>query len=308
MRISGAYKVMALVAVLIIAAGAAMITAGEAGAAPGHVPYPVLRINQSIGQVTLRIPTPACSGGGTSCVWMLFVNEPKTGTVVGSVTGTSGVLTIDFPDFCGGIQADALIGPAPWVQKAGTRRHIDNCGGSTTTTTEGNGGGSTTTTTEGGGGGSTTTTTTEGGGGGSTTTTTQGGGNGGSTTTTDPSSTTTTLSGGGTTTTIPGTQQAGGGGTQGTGSSTTSSTSGLPYGYGSSSGSGGGGSGSNDTLPFTGGNLQPLVILGTILVLLGGVLLSNVERRRRVVLRAARVDTGQVRDGVRKASSWFLGL
>ncbi|HEX7442814.1 MAG TPA: hypothetical protein VF320_02945 [Acidimicrobiales bacterium] len=56
---------------------------------------------------------------------MLFFNEPATGAVVGTATGTSGTLTIAYPrDFCGVIQADALIGPAPWRSKVGHQRTI----------------------------------------------------------------------------------------------------------------------------------------------------------------------------------------
>jgi hypothetical protein len=50
-----------------------------------------------------------------------------------------------------------------------------------------------------------------------------------------------------------------------------------------------------------------LIILGVGLMLLGGLLLSTVESRRRMLRRAEAI-TLDVKDGARKTSSWFLGL
>jgi hypothetical protein len=61
-------------------------------------------------------------------------------------------------------------------------------------------------------------------------------------------------------------------------------------------------------LPFTGADLPPLVLLGIVLILLGGFLLTTVESRRRLLRRAAVIRADQVNDGVRRTSSWFLGL
>ena len=57
------------------------------------------------------------------------MNEPKLPgqPVVGSVTGSSGSLTIKYPQFCGVIQADVLLGPAAWRYKFGFRRQINTC-------------------------------------------------------------------------------------------------------------------------------------------------------------------------------------
>jgi hypothetical protein len=88
--------------------------------------------------VTLTIPTPPCAPDQQGCKWVLFVNEPDVAgkPVVGSVTGTSGVLTVKYPaDFCGVLQADARTGP-PFVQVYGIRHHVGgDCPPPTTTTT-----------------------------------------------------------------------------------------------------------------------------------------------------------------------------
>ena len=62
------------------------------------------------------------------------------------------------------------------------------------------------------------------------------------------------------------------------------------------------------TLPFTGVDLRPLVILGSALILLGGLLLSSYESRRRLLRRAAAIRPSHISSGVRRTSSWFLGL
>lgn len=62
------------------------------------------------------------------------------------------------------------------------------------------------------------------------------------------------------------------------------------------------------TLPFTGVDLRPLLVLGSALILLGGLLLSSYESRRRLLRRAAAVRPSNITSGARKASSWFLGL
>lgn len=62
------------------------------------------------------------------------------------------------------------------------------------------------------------------------------------------------------------------------------------------------------TLPFTGVDLRPLLILGSTLILVGGLLLSSFESRRRLLRRAAAVRPSHVASGARRASSWFLGL
>ncbi len=126
------YRLAAGAAALAIALGAGLATAGSAWSAPGHghSPHnPVLRIDQSLHQIQLTIPAPACPPADAGCTWMLYVGEPRVAgrPTVAAVTGSSGTLTIPFPVFCGVIQADALIGPAPWTYRAGIRRTIDTC-------------------------------------------------------------------------------------------------------------------------------------------------------------------------------------
>ncbi len=124
-----AYRVGAVVATSLVALGAALVFTDTAWAGNRHVHYPVLRIDNAIHQVQLTIPTPSCPPSQPSCEWMLYVGEPLVPgkPTVAAVTGTSGQLTLPFPAFCGVLQADALVGPAPWTRQAGTRKTISTC-------------------------------------------------------------------------------------------------------------------------------------------------------------------------------------
>jgi hypothetical protein len=280
MRNSGVNRTVAVVAAVLVVTGAVLVTAGTAWSAPGHAvqPHPrsahvavqprlrsahhavqprvgskrsILRWDVAGGMAVLIIPTPPCPVSNEACQWKLLINEPKVPgePTVGSVTGTSGVLALTFPpNFCGVIQADSLIGPAPWTLTHGIRRRIDTCGTPPTTTA----------------------------------------------TTKPPTKTTTT--------TKP---------PKVTAASTTPTTSALPFTMATSV--------SPTTtlaattpaaaqLPFTGLDIKPLVLLGSALILFGGLLLTTVESRRRALQRAAAIRLEDVREGTRKASSWFLGL
>jgi len=166
-RSSGLYRALAAVAIASVATGMLMVTAGAAWSAPkARTPRPprmvssapstgtgeimpspvapnqrgyshaVLRFNVAAAEAVLTLPTPPCPVAEPGCVWRLIINEPKApgAPVVGSVTGTSGVLTLPFPAYCGVIQADAQIGPV-WVQRNGIRHKIDNCVTPPTTST-----------------------------------------------------------------------------------------------------------------------------------------------------------------------------
>jgi hypothetical protein len=88
----------------------------------------VLKFVSSGNEVTLKIPTPPCPATSPACRWMLFVNEPDVPakTVAGLVTGSSGTLSIAYPtNFCGVIQADVYLGPAPWHLRFGHQRTIE---------------------------------------------------------------------------------------------------------------------------------------------------------------------------------------
>ena len=61
------------------------------------------------------------------------------------------------------------------------------------------------------------------------------------------------------------------------------------------------------SLPYTGTDVRSLVVLGTLLVLTGGVLLTSVESRRRRLVRTAAFTVDHVKDGARRSSDWFLG-
>jgi len=285
---SGLYRAVAVVAIVLVAFGAALVSAGTAWSAPGHPSgthdrssQPQLTYDNATQQFQLQLPTPVCPKTAPDCVWMLWVNEPQvSGTpLVGAKTGSSGTVTVTVPNFCGLVQADAELGPAPWKFVIGIRRHLDSCESSTTTTTMVP---PTTTTTTSGSGSSTTTTTS----GAAPSTTT--------TTTVAPTSTTTTVApkvaaASTTTVELPFTGA--------TSSSTTTVTAEAAKPTAAAT-----------QLPFTGADLRPLVLLGSMMIILGGFLLSTVESRRRMLRRASAVKLDQVKDGARKTSSWFLGL
>lgn len=278
---SGLYRAVAVIAVVLVAFGAALVSAGAAWSAPGHPsgPHagssqPQLTYDSATQQFELQLPTPVCPKTVPDCVWMLWVNEPQmSGTpLVGAKTGSSGTLTVTVPNFCGVVQADAELGPAPWTFVKGIRRHLDSCESSTTTTKV-----PPTTTTTSGAAPSTTTTTTV-----------------------APTSTTTTVAPTSTTTTVAPKVAA---------ASTT--TVALPFTGATSSSTTTVGAKSTapaTQLPFTGADLRPLVLLGSMMIILGGFLLSTVESRRRMLRRASAIKLDQVKDGARKTSSWFLGL
>jgi hypothetical protein len=135
---SGLYRAAVVVALALVALGATLVSAGAAWSAPIRASAPYLTYNSALQALQLRIPTPVCPGSAVDCQWMLWVNEPQVAgkPIVGEVTGTSGTLSVNIPNFCGTVQADALIGPAPWIFARGIRRHFDSCttGGASPTT------------------------------------------------------------------------------------------------------------------------------------------------------------------------------
>ncbi len=110
---------------------------GAALAAEGTSSSAVIIFDDAAHQAQLIIPTPACPASQPDCQWKFFLNEPKLSVDVGTVYGTSGTLTIDYPSgFCGVIQADAYVGP-PWVPKRGFQHTIEDCAPPDTTMTTG---------------------------------------------------------------------------------------------------------------------------------------------------------------------------
>jgi hypothetical protein len=97
------------------------LTVGVAPAAGAAERSPVLTFSSD--RVTLTLPTQGCPHRRPDCEWMLFVNEPMTGKLVGTATGpgtTTGALTVALPAFfCGVVQGDALVGPSPWKKVVG---------------------------------------------------------------------------------------------------------------------------------------------------------------------------------------------
>jgi hypothetical protein len=267
---SGLYRAVAVAALALLALGSALVSAGAAWSAP-RPSMPYLTYNSAQQALQLRIPTPVCPRSTLDCQWMLWVNEPQLAgkPFVGAVTGTSGTLSVDVPNFCGTVQADALRGPAPWKFVEGIRRHLDSCMPTTTTT--------------GGANPSTTTTTTV------------------------PPTTTTTVAPTTTSTTVAPTttSTAAVKGAAAAASAlpfTDVSTTTTPEAVAAASVT------PASQLPFTGADLRPLIILGSAMILLGGFLLSTVESRRRTLRRASAIRLDHVKDSAHRASSWFLGL
>ncbi len=118
-----AMSIIAGLTLIVLSEGMQTVSSGAAGgSAPGR-----LEFDDAAQQLTLTIPTPACVPGHEGRKWVLFVNEPRAPgkPVVGSVTGSTGVLTVKYPpDFCGVLQADARTGP-PYVQVYGLLHTVD---------------------------------------------------------------------------------------------------------------------------------------------------------------------------------------
>jgi hypothetical protein len=207
-------------------------------------PTSLLAFDDAAQQVTLTVPTPPCAPGQEGCKWVLFVNEPKLAgkPVVGSVTGTAGVLTVKYPpNFCGVLQADARTGP-PYIQVYGLLHTVkgSDCAPPPTPT-------STTAAAP------------------TTTTTASGPLAGSAQPPTPPSAAAAAVSppmlGAGVASTLPTAEPA----------TASGSGSGVPA-----------VSGKPTQLPFTGASVKPLMIVGLTLVALGLFLVSTNRSRRRV--------------------------
>ncbi len=123
------WRLVGIVAIFGIL-GAGIVAGGSAGADPSSGATLTFSSTQQL--VLMDIPAGSCPSGGSTCTWMLYVNEPgRSGQpAVASVTGTSGTLSVPYPpDFCGVIQADALVGPGNWVYQTGARESIHTCPG-----------------------------------------------------------------------------------------------------------------------------------------------------------------------------------
>ena len=116
-----------VVAVVMATLGLLATISGTASASVPPNAFPTIRFWSAQNEVTLQVPTPACPASRPSCEWTLFVNEPDVPaqTMVGAVSGTSGILTVAYPaDFCGVIQADAILGPSPVRLEVGHQRAV----------------------------------------------------------------------------------------------------------------------------------------------------------------------------------------
>ncbi len=276
MRVKRLRRAVMVLAVVVIAVGASMVSAGTAWAMKERSPEAMPRFDGMTSAVEVTIPTD-CPIVRPVCQWVLFVNEPDAPgkPVAGFEVGTSGVLSVPFPPYCGVIQADVLVGPKPWKMMDGVRAPIEDCPQPTTTTTT-----STSTTTT-----STSTTTT------STSTTTTTSSTTTTTTTTRPSTTTTTK--------VPAVVASA--------STTPNGSSDLPFTDDTTASTVAKAADGSSQLPYTGAPVRLLLLLGITLMLLGAVLLTSLETRRRMVRRVASVRVDDLKDGADRMSSWFLG-
>jgi hypothetical protein len=114
----------------LIGVGIALVALLGSMDAAGANPHAIFTFSAT--QVTLSIPAPSCRTirEAQACEWMLLVEERGvTGTsVIGTVVGTSGDLVVNYPAFCGEIQADALVRtPEHWHKIVGHQRTIATC-------------------------------------------------------------------------------------------------------------------------------------------------------------------------------------
>ena len=281
---------LALAASVMVALGSLLVVQGSAEASTPVAHYPVIRFWSAYNEVTMNLPARIwCPKFTPDCEWQLYVNEPDIpgGPEVGMEIGRSGVLTVAYPkNFCGILQADAIVGPSPWYLQFGHQKMIKTgteCGGTTTTDP------STTTTT------STSTTTT------STTTTS----------TTEPRSTTTTTKPRPTTTTTRPRSTT----------TTTKAKSSLPFtstpapaaavaaaAAAATSTTTGKTEATTAQLPFTGADVRPLLFLGVALIILGIYILTTLEQRRRMMRRMSySLRSSEAARYANRTSRWFFG-
>jgi hypothetical protein len=128
---NGRRRLLLAMAVASVCVGGLFVAVGTASAQSRVGATAQVTFWPSFHEVTLTVPSPPCPTSNPSCTWLLEVNEPDVPaqTVLGSATGNSGILTVTYPaDFCGVIQADALIGPSPWYLKYGHKDTVgSNC-------------------------------------------------------------------------------------------------------------------------------------------------------------------------------------
>jgi hypothetical protein len=117
------------------------LIAGVAPAAGAAERSPVLSFSSD--RVTLTLPIQGCPHRRPDCEWMLFVNEPTTGKLVGTATGSGSAVgvTVALPAcFDGVVQADALIGPSPWRKVVGRKATVQTSASCSLPFTAANGG------------------------------------------------------------------------------------------------------------------------------------------------------------------------
>lgn len=118
-------------ACLLLVVGVLLTWSGVASAAARPNATVVLRISAANDDATLQLPQVACPGLHPGCQWTLEVWEVygPGEVLVGKATGSTGVLTAGYPsDYCGEIQADALIDLIHWRVVVGHRQEVGSSG------------------------------------------------------------------------------------------------------------------------------------------------------------------------------------
>jgi hypothetical protein len=265
---------LAILAVCVVALGSTLVGAGVASASARVNRNAHIKFYNKQRVVTMTVPLSCPNVRQPPCTWMLYVNEPENPaqTVVGTATsppGSGKVLHVNYPrDFCGVIQADVVVGPSPWLFEQGRIREVN------TAVSAGKGHNKTQFCP--------------------------------TTPTTSPPTTTGPHPPGGGGNGQGGNQQASSLPFTGTTTAAAAASSGSPASVAGASDAGATATSAPATLPFTGVEVQPLIIAGAVLILLGGYILSTLEQRRRVRRRVAHAMNASAGYSSR-ASHWFLG-
>jgi hypothetical protein len=119
-------------AVVLVALGSSLVVQGSAGANVPIAHYPAIRLWNRYEVATLALPSHVpCPRSQPDCKWKLTVYETVASahTIVGSVVGDAGTLTVTYPlYFCGVLIAEAFVGPKPYILQREIQQSADTGG------------------------------------------------------------------------------------------------------------------------------------------------------------------------------------
>jgi hypothetical protein len=123
---------LAAAAATFVALGSTLVIQGTAGADVPIAHYPAIRLWNRYEVATLSLPSKVpCPRSQPDCKWKLTVYETvaSSHTVVGSVVGDAGTLTVTYPQyFCGVLIAEAFVGPGPYILQREIQQSADTGG------------------------------------------------------------------------------------------------------------------------------------------------------------------------------------